>query len=120
MKLTLKNVILWDVTPCRSYVDRSFRGTCRLHLQGRKISERGHSLSRWLQLSAQAVSSLADFSTMKMEAICSSETSVHTRSIRRHIPEDGVLHNHRCENLKSYDLNVGFHWANMTLICKVL
>jgi hypothetical protein len=47
-------------------------------------------------------SSLADFSTLKTEAICSSETSVHTRTTRRHIPEGGILHNHRCENLKSY------------------
>jgi hypothetical protein len=38
-----------------------------------------------------------------MEAICSSETSVHfQRTTRRYIPEDGTLHNHRCENLKSY------------------
>jgi hypothetical protein len=40
-----------------------------------------------------------------MEAICSSETSVETqRTTRRHIPEDDTLHNHRCENLKSYKL----------------
>jgi hypothetical protein len=37
-----------------------------------------------------------------MEAIRSSETSVHTRFTRRHIPENGILHSHRCENLKSY------------------
>jgi hypothetical protein len=38
-----------------------------------------------------------------MEAICSSEMSVETqRTRRRHIPEDDTLHNHRCENLKSY------------------
>jgi hypothetical protein len=38
-----------------------------------------------------------------MEALCSSETSVATqRTTRRHIPEDDTLHNHRCENLKSY------------------
>jgi hypothetical protein len=49
-----------------------------------------------------AGSSLADFSTLKMEAIRSSETSVYTRSTRRHIPEDGILHSHRRENLKSY------------------
>jgi hypothetical protein len=30
--------------------------------------------------------------------------SVHTRSTRRHIPEDGILHSHRRENLKSYEL----------------
>jgi hypothetical protein len=42
------------------------------------------------------------FSTLKMEAICSSETSVATQqTTRRHIPEDNILHNHRCENLKS-------------------
>jgi hypothetical protein len=40
---------------------------------------------------AHAGSSLADFSTLKMEAISSSELSVHTRSIRCHIPEDGIL-----------------------------
>jgi hypothetical protein len=38
-----------------------------------------------------------------MEAICSSETSVETqKTTRRHIPEYDTLHNHRCENLKSY------------------
>jgi hypothetical protein len=42
------------------------------------------------------------FCTLKMEGIRSSETSVHTRSTRRHIPEDGILHSHRCKNLKSY------------------
>jgi hypothetical protein len=33
------------------------------------------------------------------EAICSSKTSVYTRSSWRHTPEDGILHNHRHENL---------------------
>jgi hypothetical protein len=49
-----------------------------------------------------AADSLADFSTLKMEAIRSSETSVHARCIQRYITEDGILHNHRCKNLKSY------------------
>jgi hypothetical protein len=44
-----------------------------------------------LQPPAHAVFSLADFSALKIEAIHSSETSVHTRFIRRHIPEDGIL-----------------------------
>jgi hypothetical protein len=47
---------------------------------------------RLLQPPAHAGSSLADFSTVKMEAIHSSETSVQsTRSTWRHIPEDGIL-----------------------------
>jgi hypothetical protein len=38
-----------------------------------------------------------------MEAMCSSETSVDIqRTARRYIPEVDTLHNHRCENLKSY------------------
>jgi hypothetical protein len=55
-----------------------------------------------LQPPAHACTSLADFSTLKMEAIRSSETSVHTRSTQRHTPEDIILHSHRRENLKSY------------------
>jgi hypothetical protein len=36
------------------------------------------------------------FSTLKMEAILSSETSVHTRSTQRHITEDGILQTRLC------------------------
>jgi hypothetical protein len=54
-----------------------------------------------LQLPLHAGSSLVDFYTLKMEAIRSYETSVNKISTRRHIPEDGILHSHRRENLKS-------------------
>jgi hypothetical protein len=37
-----------------------------------------------------AGSSIADFYTLKMEAIRSSETSVYTISTWRHIPEHGI------------------------------
>jgi hypothetical protein len=44
-----------------------------------------------------------------MEPICWSETSVDTqRTTRRYIPEDGTLHNNRCENLKSYTMFILF------------
>jgi hypothetical protein len=81
----MKNAVFWDVAPCRFCVNRRFGGMyCSLHPR------------------AHAGSSLVDFSTLKMQAICSSETSVHTSSTRRHIPQDSILHSHCCENLKSY------------------
>jgi hypothetical protein len=71
------------------------------HLQGKNICERGtNRLS--LQPPAHVGSSIADIFTLKMKAIRSSETSVHTRSTRLHIPEDGIPQSHRRENLKSY------------------
>jgi hypothetical protein len=114
----MKNAVFWDVAQCSSCVNRRFGGTYRLHLKGRKISERGTNTSRWLKKKmsadylyppAHVGSSLADFSTLKFEAIHSSKTSVHTRSTRRHIPEDGILHSHHCENLKSYILILFSH-----------
>jgi hypothetical protein len=44
-----------------------------------------------------------------IEAIRSSETSILTTDTRRSIPEDGILHSHRRENLKSYIVLTG--WA---------
>jgi hypothetical protein len=47
------------------------------------------------------VSSLPYSSTQKMEAICSSDTSVgFQRTTQRYIPKDRILHDYRCENLE--------------------
>jgi hypothetical protein len=44
---------------------------------------------------------------LMMEVIRSLKTSVVKRGTLRHIPEDGILHSHRRENLKSYTALTG-------------
>jgi hypothetical protein len=46
---------------------------------------------------------------MMMEAIRSTEVSILTRATRRHVPEDGILHSDRHENLEFYIALTG--WA---------
>jgi hypothetical protein len=57
-------------------------------------------------------------STLKMEAIRSSETSLNTISTRRHIPEDGFFHSHCPENLKSYKelISCSFSFTHRSLL----
>jgi hypothetical protein len=72
----MKTTIFWDITASSSFsVNRRFGGTYRLHLQGRRN---------------------------KFSKKPSSKEVDTQRTTRRYIPEDGTLHNHRCENLKSY------------------
>jgi hypothetical protein len=64
--------------------------------------ERIASISRVLLVTANVVPSLPILSSLLMKATRSSEMSVPTWATRRHIPEDGFLHSHWGENLKSY------------------
>jgi hypothetical protein len=79
----IKSSVFWDIRPCSPLkVNRRSRGTCHFHLHVKFL--------------------LGFSSTLRMEATCSSETSVDSqRTTWRYIPEDRTLHNHRCENLKS-------------------
>jgi hypothetical protein len=77
----MKNTFFWDVTPCSPLRANRLLGRYRLHLQGWK----NKLFSLWFL--AQLI-----LSTLKMEAISSSETSVDPhRTTRCYIPEDGTL-----------------------------
>jgi hypothetical protein len=84
-----------DTLPCSPLkVNRRFEEIFRLHFQARR-----KRISSFTLVSCSAYSS-----TLKMEATCSSETSVDFhRTTRSYIPEVRTFHNHRCENLKSYN-----------------
>jgi hypothetical protein len=55
-----------------------------------------------LLFTANVVPSSPILVTLVMKAIRSSLTSVLTRATRRNVPEDGIIHSLRRENLKSY------------------
>jgi hypothetical protein len=55
-----------------------------------------------LLVTANVVPSSPNLVTLMLVALCSFETSALTRATRRNIPQDGILHSHRRENLKSY------------------
>jgi hypothetical protein len=74
----MKSIIFWDMIPS---FNRRFGGTYRLNLQGLLAT-------CFLAGFAEPISS-----TLKMEAICFSKTSVETQwTTRHHIPEDDTLH----------------------------
>jgi hypothetical protein len=104
----MKKAVFWDVARCRNGVNRRFGGTYRLHLQGRKENIRKSAREASVRDVKGFTCGLSYIflSTLKMEAIRSSETSVNTTSTRCHIPEDCFLHSHRHENLKSYTVAI--------------
>jgi hypothetical protein len=95
-----KNAVFWDITPRGSCNNRTFGWMYLLQLQGDKNRQARKNISSNKQPKHSA--DIVFLVTLMMEVIHSSETSVLTRVIRRHIPNDGILHSHRRENLKSY------------------
>jgi hypothetical protein len=86
-----KSTVFWDLTRCSPLsVNRRFGGTYRLHLHGRK--NKLSNKPAWKHVAS------SDFQ----------------RTTRRYISEDGTLHNHRCENLKSYKFQFGKILSNLS------
>jgi hypothetical protein len=73
MAATMKNAVFWDVAPCGFIINRRFGGTFRLQ----------HPSNILLRVI---------FSTLKMEATRSSETSVYIKPTQRHFPEECIIH----------------------------
>jgi hypothetical protein len=101
LKITNNKVnssIFWDVTSCSLVkVSRRF-GEHRFILRVEEWAKQAEVVACFM-----LVSCLTSSSTLRMEAIFSSVTSVDFhRNTRCYIPENGVLQNRRCEKLKSH------------------
>jgi hypothetical protein len=101
-----------DITLCSPLkVSRLFGGTSRPLSRSKNKPGKIPAWKRpcCLPPAFTLVSCFSYSSTLKVEAIYSSETSADfQRSTQRYIPEDSTFHNHRSENLKSYKNFPGF------------
>jgi hypothetical protein len=88
----LKSSVFWAITPCSPVkVNQTFGATYRIHFQG------------WTEVRRQ-------YEADNKQSSSSSETSVDFhRTTLCHIPQDRILDNHRCENLRSYTCAMSLH-----------
>jgi hypothetical protein len=100
----MKHAVYFDVMSCRSYTNRRFGETYRLHHQGDKNNELGAILRSVFRLlvSSKDFCCLPILVILITRAVRSSEMSILARPTGHNIPEDGIIHSHRFDSLKSY------------------
>jgi hypothetical protein len=92
--MIMNNAVFWDMTP---------RGCCK----NRRSSVTYRIICRVLQLLIIAkVLSSPSLATLMIQAKRSSETLVLTKATCPNIQQDGILHSHRRERLKSYEKTI--------------
>jgi hypothetical protein len=91
-------VVFWEMSQCRSCVNRRFGGKCRFHLQGGKIRERGTSVSRWL-----ATSFLWIADTFRIGV-------TGNRSVSRHLPAEVSTNIREIADIRLYPERYSIPW----------
>jgi hypothetical protein len=99
LELTAKYAVFWDVTLCSSCKNRCFGQRIAFTI---RVTRMGKLRCVFRLLATANAPSSPIPVTLIMETTRSTETSDLTTATRSHIPEDGILHRHRRENLKSY------------------